>query len=195
MRPSLLGLLGLSIATQALAQDGSQLYTLYCSACHGVDGKGASEGTFPPLAGSRWVAGEPDRAIKTVIHGIHGPIRVNHKDFNLEMPPQGAVLPDDQIAASKRARLVIPAGTYTGEEQDIVTTSLPVAAFTTTKMDDDTAYALTKTFWESKAKMGADAAWWNGVDQALMANITGKIHPGAQRYYAEAGIELTDTQK
>ncbi|MDU9002743.1 TAXI family TRAP transporter solute-binding subunit [Sedimentitalea todarodis] len=104
-------------------------------------------------------------------------------------------LSDEEIAATKRAKLVIPAGTYTGQTEDIVTTSLPVAAFTTTKMDDDTAYALTKTFWESKAQMGADAAWWNGVDQALMANITGKIHPGAQRYYAEAGIELTDAQK
>jgi TRAP transporter TAXI family solute receptor len=104
-------------------------------------------------------------------------------------------LTDEQIAASKRARLVIPAGTYAGQDADIVTTSLPVAAFTTTKMDDDTAYALTRTFWESKSGMGQDAAWWNGVDASLLANIPGQIHPGAQRYYAEAGIELTDAQK
>jgi TRAP transporter TAXI family solute receptor len=104
-------------------------------------------------------------------------------------------LSDDEIAATKRAKLVIPAGTYAGQEADIVTTSLPVAAFTTTKMDDDTAYALTKTFWEEKARMGESAPWWNGVDVGLMANITGKIHPGAQRYYAEAGIALTDAQK
>ncbi|WP_424984644.1 TAXI family TRAP transporter solute-binding subunit [Microbulbifer sp. S227A] len=104
-------------------------------------------------------------------------------------------LSDEQIAETKRARLVIPAGTYNGQAEAIVTTSLPVAAFTTTKMDDDTAYALTRTFWESKARMGAEAPWWNGVDQSLMANITGRIHPGAQRYYAEAGIELTDAQK
>ncbi len=104
-------------------------------------------------------------------------------------------LSDEQIAATKRARLVIPAGTYAGQASDIVTTSLPVAAFTTTKMDDDTAYELTRTFWEQKAKMSEGAAWWNGVDTDLMANITTTIHPGAQRYYAEAGIELTDAQK
>jgi len=104
-------------------------------------------------------------------------------------------LSDDQIKASKRARLVIPAGTYAGQSEDIVTTSLPVVAYTTTKMDDDTAYALTRTYWEQKADMGAAAAWWNGVDEGLMANITGKIHPGAIRYYTEAGIALTDTQK
>ncbi|MEM5583009.1 TAXI family TRAP transporter solute-binding subunit [Roseibium sp. AS2] len=104
-------------------------------------------------------------------------------------------LNDDQIAQTKRAKLVIPAGTYAGQEEDIVTTSLPVAAFTTTAMDDDTAYALTKTFWDEKAAMGADAPWWNGVDEALMANITGKLHPGAVRYYTEAGFDLTDAQK
>ncbi|POF31098.1 TAXI family TRAP transporter solute-binding subunit [Roseibium marinum] len=104
-------------------------------------------------------------------------------------------LNDDQIAQTKRAKLVIPAGTYAGQEEDIATTSLPVAAFTTTAMDDDTAYTLTKTFWEQKAGMGEDAPWWNGVDQALMANITGKLHPGAVRYYKEAGIELTDAQQ
>ncbi|MFT7594056.1 MAG: TRAP transporter TAXI family solute receptor [Paracoccaceae bacterium] len=104
-------------------------------------------------------------------------------------------LSDDQIATSKRARLVIPAGTYTGQTSDIVTTSLPVVAYTTTKMDDDTAYALTKTYWEGKATMGDAAPWWNGVDNELMANITGKIHPGAQKYYADAGIALTEVQK
>jgi len=104
-------------------------------------------------------------------------------------------LNDDQIAASKRARLVIPAGTYSGQTEDITTTSLPVVAYTTTKMDDDTAYALTKTYWEGKASMGAAAAWWDGVDQGLMGHITGKIHPGAVRYYTEAGFELSDAQK
>lgn len=104
-------------------------------------------------------------------------------------------LNDEQVTATKRTRLVIPAGTYAGQDADIVTTSLPVAAFTTTKMDDDTAYALTKTFWEGKAAMGEASPWWNAVDQELMANITGKIHPGAQKYYAEAGFTLTDDQK
>ncbi len=103
-------------------------------------------------------------------------------------------LNDDQIAQTKRTRLVIPAGTYAGQDADIVTTSLPVVAYTTTAMADETAYQLTKTYWQQKDKMGAAAAWWNGVDTGLMANITGKIHPGAARYYKEAGIALTDAQ-
>jgi TRAP transporter TAXI family solute receptor len=103
-------------------------------------------------------------------------------------------LNDEQIAASKRTRLVIPAGTYAGQEEDIITTSLPVVAYTTTQMDDDTAYALTKTYWEQKANMGEAAAWWDAVDKELMGNIKGKIHPGAVKYYEEAEFVLTEGQ-
>ncbi|MGC9417737.1 MAG: TAXI family TRAP transporter solute-binding subunit [Rhodovulum sp.] len=101
---------------------------------------------------------------------------------------------DEQVAETGRTRLVIPAGTYAGQEADIVTTSLPVVAYTTTAMDDETAYQLTKTYWEEKARMADSAPWWKGVDQGLMATIAGKIHPGALRYYREAGFPLTDAQ-
>lgn len=103
-------------------------------------------------------------------------------------------LTDAQIAQTKRTRLIIPAGTYAGQDQDIVTTSLPVVAYTTKAMDDDTAYALTKTYWQQKNAMGSSAAWWNGVDKGLMSNITGKIHPGAVRYYKEAGFAVSAEQ-
>ena len=89
---------------------------------------------------------------------------------------------------------MISAGTYAGQNADIVTTSLAVVAYTTTKIDDDTAYLLTKTYWEGKAAMGEAASWWNGVDQSLMVNIEGKPHPGAIRYYKEAGMALIDAQ-
>jgi TRAP transporter TAXI family solute receptor len=104
-------------------------------------------------------------------------------------------LSDEQIAETKRTELVIPSGTYAGQDGDIKTTSLPVVAYTTTAMDDDTAYALTKTYWAEKAAMGEGASWWNGVNEGLMANITGKLHPGAIRYYEEAGMALTDAQQ
>jgi len=100
---------------------------------------------------------------------------------------------DDQIAQTKRTKLVIPAGTYEGVDQDIVTTSLPVIAHTTTAMDDDTAYALTKTFWDQKAALANQAAWWKGVDGAMLANVHGKLHAGAIKYYDEAGIAVPDS--
>ncbi|MCB1472481.1 MAG: TRAP transporter substrate-binding protein, partial [Rhodobiaceae bacterium] len=80
-------------------------------------------------------------------------------------------------------------------DTDTVTTSLPVVAYTTTAMDDDTAYALTKTFWEQKAAMADSAAWWKAVSPDMLANLTGKLHPGALKYYEEAGIAVPDVAK
>lgn len=102
-------------------------------------------------------------------------------------------LTEDQIAQSKRTRLTIPAGTYAGQTQDIATTSLPVVAYATSNMDDDTAYLLTKTYWETKEGMAGDAAWWAGVSADMLSNITTQIHPGAVRYYKEIGAPLNDS--
>lgn len=102
---------------------------------------------------------------------------------------------DEQIAATKRTKLVIPAGTYPGVDYDVSTTSLPVIAYTTTKMSDDDAYTLTKSYWGAKATMTSSAKWWEGVKPEMLANVIGKLHPGALRYYEEAGIAIPDAIK
>lgn len=99
---------------------------------------------------------------------------------------------DDQVTMTGRTRLVIPGGTYAGVDADTVTTSLPVIAYTTTEMSDDTAYELTKAYWSGKDAMGEDAAWWNAVSGDMLANVQGKIHAGALRYYDEAGINVPE---
>ena len=99
-------------------------------------------------------------------------------------------LSDEQVKKSKRTRLEIPAGTYAGQSSAITTTSLPVVAFTTTDMDNATAYAMTKTYWESKASMSAGAKWWAGVSLGMLENISTEIHPGAVKYYKEVGAKL-----
>lgn len=91
--------LPLLFAGNLFAEDGPQLYASYCSACHGPDGKGAAGANFPPLSESPWIAGPPDRAIKVVLHGLEGPVEILGQPYNLAMPPQGAVLSDEIIAA------------------------------------------------------------------------------------------------
>ena len=98
MRP-LFCYLSLLFAGHLHAQDGGQLYATYCSACHGPDGKGVPAANSPPLSDSPWIMGPPDRATKVVLHGLEGPVEILGKPYNLTMPPQGAVLPDDVVAA------------------------------------------------------------------------------------------------
>jgi len=72
-------------------------------------------------------------------------------------------LSEEQVAQTGQARVVIPADVYPGQAADIVTTGLPVIAFTTTAMDDDTAYELTMAFWTRREAMprGGPASRWS----------------------------------
>jgi TRAP transporter TAXI family solute receptor len=99
-------------------------------------------------------------------------------------------LSDDQVAETKRTRLVIPAGTYQGQDSDIVTTSLPVVTYTTTQMSEGDAYAMTRTFWDQREAMADDAAWWAAVSTDMLSNITTELHTGAIQFYEEQGIAL-----
>ena len=77
---------------------GKAPYELYCGACHAPDGKGISEGQFPPLARSKWIKGRPERIIEVVLHGLQGKLEVAGKKYDLVMPPHKDSLKDDQIA-------------------------------------------------------------------------------------------------
>ncbi|WP_022708363.1 TAXI family TRAP transporter solute-binding subunit [Paracoccus zeaxanthinifaciens] len=98
-------------------------------------------------------------------------------------------LTDEQVAQTGQARVVIPAEVYPGQAGDIVTTGLPVVAFASTAMDDETAYQLTRAFWTQRDAMAANAPWWDGVSTEQVAEL-GALHPGAARYYEEAGVAV-----
>ena len=99
-------------------------------------------------------------------------------------------LSDEQIEKTKRTKIVIPADTYAGVGHPIATTSLTVAAYCTTEMDDETAYQLTKAFWEQKAAMTSNNPWWKAVTLETVPSVGAKLHPGALRYYKEAGAVI-----
>lgn len=111
------------------------------------------------------------------------------------MPLHILTMTEEQVKQTGAAKTVIPANTYNGQTEEIVTTSLPVIAYTTTEMNDDMAYLLTKTFWEQRDKMANSAPWWKGVTPEQVMNVQGKIHPGALKYYAEKGIAVPDSAK
>lgn len=109
------------------------------------------------------------------------------------MPISIVSLSEEQIEMTGAPSQVIPGGTYPGIDEDVHTTSLPVMAYTTAQMDDETAYTLTKTFWERRDAMAEVTAWWGGIAPDMLENMAGSLHPGALRYYDEAGIEVPDT--
>ncbi len=98
---------------------------------------------------------------------------------------------DEQVAETGQARVVIPAGTYPGQAADVITTGLPVVAYASTAMDDGTAYALVKDFWEKREAMAETAPWWKGVSTDQIPQI-GALHPGAARYYEEMGVKTAE---
>lgn len=83
---------------QVAMKKGGATYAL-CGGCHQGSGMGVP-GQFPPLAGSDWAMGGTERNIRVVLHGLMGPIKVKGVDFATPnaMPPQGAVLSDQDIA-------------------------------------------------------------------------------------------------
>jgi TRAP transporter TAXI family solute receptor len=102
---------------------------------------------------------------------------------------------EEQVKKSKRTKLIIPGGTYPGIDTDTTTTSLPVMAYTTTGMSNETAYTLTKAYWSEKERLGADNKWWNGAKPEMLSLMYGKLHPGALKYYAEVRVAVPDALK
>ena len=114
--PTLLALMAATSVSFA-AEDGAQVYNSLCVACHGPDGKGLNG--LPPLVGSDWPKGAPERSIKIVLNGLTGPVEVAGKTYNIDMPPQGAVLSDEKIAAALtyvRKTFANGAGAVTADE-------------------------------------------------------------------------------
>ena len=90
---------------------------------------------------------------------------------------------------------MIPGGTYKGVAQDVRTISLLVGLYTKADLPDETAYAITKAFWENRA------TWEKAHPAMTLLKMDGvnamvaKIHPGALRYYEEIGFKVADGMK
>jgi putative heme-binding domain-containing protein len=78
---------------------GEAVYNVTCIACHKEDGRG-QPGQAPPLVDSEWVNGAHGRLARIVLHGIHGPVKVNGEAWNLKMPGLGnsPVMSDERLA-------------------------------------------------------------------------------------------------
>ena len=82
----------------AAVVDGASVFSSRCAACHQATGQGLP-GAFPPLAGSEYVLGDAERAVRIVLRGLSGPVTVAGQTFNGAMPAWADALSDAEIAA------------------------------------------------------------------------------------------------
>jgi mono/diheme cytochrome c family protein len=77
-----------------VAVSGHDIFDQRCAMCHGPDRKGIAP-WYPPLAGSEYVDGPPERLAAIVLDGLQGQVG----KYQAAMPGWGAVLNDSEIAA------------------------------------------------------------------------------------------------
>ncbi len=76
---------------------------------------------------------------------------------------------------------------------DIYTNSATVGIVTRVDMPEDQVYKITKTFWDNVEKARASTPWMKHITMEYAVRAGGMpLHPGAQRYYKEAGVAIPD---
>ena len=106
----------------------------------------------------------------------------------------GVVLPIGEGLVAKLVEAgfspyTIPAGTYSGQKNDVATVGLPMILFTRKDVDEDTVYEITKTIYENAEFLKAVHSSFKTFDPNAMHLGTGiDLHPGAVRFYKEKGL-------
>lgn len=85
----------------------------------------------------------------------------------------------------------IPAGTYQGQDADIMTIAQPNFLAVRADVSEEDVYRITKTIYENLGFLQSihKATKAMSLDKAL-AGLPMPLHPGAARYFKEAGLEI-----
>ncbi len=90
------------------------------------------------------------------------------------------------------AALTIPAGTYSGFDQDAVTITVKATLVARASLSDDAAYKIVSTIFDNAAAIAE--LHGKGAELSLTFATEGiavPFHPGAARYFAEKGITVS----
>ncbi len=86
------------------------------------------------------------------------------------------------------AKSVIPAGTYDGQEEDIVTVGVKATIIAGEDVTEEQAYTIVKTIFEGRDAIAHGKA--AELDLVYASECGLPYHPGAAKYFAEQGIEV-----
>jgi TRAP transporter TAXI family solute receptor len=85
--------------------------------------------------------------------------------------------------------VVIPANTYDGQTEEVQTAAVGNFLITHDGVSEETAYQMTKLLFENLPALTAAHAAAKAIDLAkALDGMPVPLHPGAERYYKEAGI-------
>lgn len=87
-------------------------------------------------------------------------------------------------------RAVIPAGTYDGQDEDVITTGVTITICIDERVDDEVAYQLAKVMYENLESITSvhNALKDLTVEGAVQNLADLPIHDGAAKYYKEVGV-------
>ena len=84
--------------------------------------------------------------------------------------------------------LTIPAGRYPNQPEEVWTVGMPFVVFTTTELDDELVYNLTRMIAENQERLvAAHSAFRDWEPQEMLRGAGIAFHDGAERYYRERG--------
>ena len=103
-------------------------------------------------------------------------------------------IPDDKFQAMRKlnpgyTKLVIPAGSYPKQTQDVQTIGYATHLIARCDLDETVVYKMLKGLVDNKADLAAIAKAMSGVTPKMMAEDIGvPLHKGAEKFYKEAGV-------
>ena len=89
-------------------------------------------------------------------------------------------------------KYTIPAGTYNGQETDIVTVAVKATLIVAADTDEETVYNITKAIFDNAEAIAAENA--KGAELSIenaTSGMTAPFHKGAAKYFAEKGVTVT----
>jgi len=119
-------------------------------------------------------------------------------EFRILSIPEDVVLSEPMqklFGRPGRGMLTFDGGLYKGQLNKSEITALGFTQFVGTHagVADDVVYAATKSFWENIEEVQATAFFLKAVTpETAFTSVNVPLHPGAAKYYQEAGIEIPE---
>ncbi|PAU52301.1 C4-dicarboxylate ABC transporter [Pseudomonas sp. PIC25] len=114
------------------------------------------------------------------------------RDLAATMPISFVAIPQDVVGKIDNAAYqaaVIPAKTYDGQDEDVPTVAIQNILVSHEGVSDDVAYKMTKLMFDNLDRLATSHSAAKDIKlESATQNLPIPLHPGAERFYKEAGV-------